>query len=119
MATTTVDSYEGMRKDVEAAGGLMLTTMEVLRDVHGAGKLGVHVRKNISGALAAHGMGHIPESLPTYQHEAVRLYRLGTPIADTINAVMHPTEAGDQILRQGAGSEAQSVLKQIRELVCE
>jgi len=93
--------------------------MEVLRDAHGAAKLGVHVRKSISDNLAAHGLGHLPAELPTYQHEEVRLYRLGTGIADTINAVLHPTEAGDQVLRQSAGSTAQDVLRRVREIVCE
>lgn len=93
--------------------------MEVLRGAHGAGKLGVHVRKAIHDDLATHGLGHLPGGLPTYQHEEVRLFRLGTPIADTINAVLHPSEGGDQVLRQSAGSEAQDVLKQIRQLVCE
>lgn len=111
--------YEELRKQVESEGSLLLTTMEVLRDTHGAGKLGVHVRGSIHGALEANGLGHLPGELPTYQHEEVRLFRLGTPIADTINAVLHPSEGGDQVLRQSAGSEAQSVLKQIRDLVCE
>lgn len=114
-----MSTYEDMRTQVAANGGLLVTTMEALRDVHGAGKLGIHVRKAIHDALLAQGLGHLPAELPTYQHEEVRLFRLGTPIADTISAVLHPSEAGDQVLRQSAGSEAQSVLKQIRELVCE
>jgi len=113
------EDYEALRGKVEANGGLLATTMEVLRDAHGKGKLGVHVRSAISGRLAANGMGHVPAELPTYQHEEVRLFRLGTPIADTVNAVLHPSGAGDQVLRQTAGSTAQDTLKQIRELVCE
>ena len=113
-------NYDALRDQVTDNGGLLVTTMEMLRDTHGAGKLGVHVRKAIHDSLAAHGLGHLPGGdLPTYQHEEVRLYRLGTPIADTINAVLHPSEGGDQVLRQSAGSHAQDVLKQIRELVCE
>lgn len=113
-------TYDDLRDQVTDSGGLLVTTMEVLRDVHGAGKLGVHVRKAIDGKLAAHGLGHLPGGeLPTYQHEEVRLFRLGTPIADTISAVLYPSEGGDQVLRQSAGSQAQDVLKQIRELVCE
>ncbi|MBW0115339.1 hypothetical protein [Pseudonocardia abyssalis] len=111
--------YDVLRQQVEQGGGLLLTTMEVLRDAHGYGKLGVHVRKAIHDALAANGLGHLPQEMPTYQYEEVRLFRLGTPIADTINAVLHPSEGGDQVLRQSAGSEAQDVLKQIRQLVCE
>ena len=112
-------TYTALRTATEQADGLYLTTMETLRDAHGAGKLGVHVRKAIHDELLANGLGHLPSELPAYQEYEVRLYRLGTSIANAINAVLYPSEAGDQVLRQTAGSSAQTVLKQIRELVCE
>lgn len=112
-------SYDSLRKQVEAAGGLHTTTMEELRELHGAGRLGKHVRDAISGELAAHGMGHLPEELPAYQEMAVRVFRLGTPIADAVNAVLHPSTGGDQVLRQMGSGQGQEVLKKIRELVCE
>jgi hypothetical protein len=111
--------YEGLRKQVEAEGGLHTTTMEVLRELHGAGRLGKHVRDAISGELAAHGVGHLPEELPAYQEMQVRIYRLGTPIADVANAVLHPNAGGDQVLRQMGAAQGQDILKKIRELVCE
>lgn len=76
-------------------------------------------RKSIQDSLANHGLGHLPAELPANQEREVRLYQLGTPIADTINAVLSPSGEGDQVLRQNAGSEAQEVLKRVRELVCE
>lgn len=112
-------TYEALRKQVDSEGGLYTTTMEELREIEGAGRLGQHVRSAISGSLAANGMGHLPDELPAYQEYAVRVYRLGTSLADVINAVLNPTGAGDQILRQVGTSDAQDVIKRIRQLVCE
>lgn len=111
--------YDGLRKQVEAEGGLHTTTMEALREIHGAGRLGKHVRDAISGELAANGLSHVPEELPAYQENPVRIYRLGTSIADVVNAVLHPSSGGDQVLRQLGGDQGQDILKKIRELVCE
>lgn len=79
------------------------------RELHGAGRLGKHVRDAISGELAAHGMGHLPEQLPTYQEMPVSVFRLGTPIADVVNAVLHPSAGGDQTLRQMGAGQAQEL----------
>ena len=112
------NSYENLRQLVDDEGGLVLTTMEALRDVHGVGKLGVHVRKAIHDNLEGQGLGHLPLDLPTYQHEEVRIYKLGSPIAKVVNAVVRPSEAGDDVLRQSVGSDAQLLLTKIKELVC-
>lgn len=93
--------------------------MEELREIEGAGRLGQHVRASISGNLLSHGMGHLPAELPSYQDFEVRVYRLGTALADVINAALNPSTSGDQILRQVAASDAQDVIKKIRALVCE
>lgn len=111
-------TYEDLKRAVEQRDGLLLTTMGVLRDIHGAGKLGVHIRRAISESLAGNGMGHLPAELPAYQEDAVRVYRLGSNVATTIRAVLSPSGAGDDALRRSAGSEAQETLKKIRELVC-
>lgn len=113
------ENYEALRRQVEAEGGLYTTTMETLRELHGAGRLGKHVRDAIGGELAAHGMGHLPEELPAYQELAVRIFRLNTPIADVVNAVTHPNMTGDQVLRQISAAQGHDILKKIRELVCE
>ncbi len=112
-------TYDALRKQVEADGGLYTTTMEELREIEGAGRLGQHVRATISGKLTANGMGHLPAELPAYQDYAVRVYRLGTPLADVVNAVLNPSGSGDQILRQVGTSDAQEIIKKIRQLVCE
>lgn len=108
------DDFAGLIDDSE---GVLLTTMEVLREAHGVAKLGVHIRAGIAGQLKSRGIGTLPEELPTYQHEEVRLFRLGSPVANVISAALHPSEAGDETLRQSGGNDAQ-VLRKIRELVC-
>jgi hypothetical protein len=111
-------TYQEIRDAVEEDGGLIVTTMEVLRDVHGVGKLGVHVRKGIDDRLGSMGLGHLPYELPSYQHEEVRIYRLGSEIAKVVEAVIRPSAEGDELLRSSLGTEAQRLLSQVRELVC-
>lgn len=112
-------SYDALRKQVEADSGLYTTTMEELREIEGAGRLGQHVRAAISGNIGANGMGHLPEVLPAYQQQEVRIFRLGTPLADVVGAVLTPSTPGDQVLRQVGTADAQEVIKKIRQLVCE
>lgn len=109
-------SYEDLRKAVANDGGLHTTTMDVFKDLEGAGRLGVNVRARISRELASHGMGHFPADLPANQWETVRLYLLGSPIADVVAAVRRPGEKGDEILRSVASSDAQEKLRQIRDI---
>jgi hypothetical protein len=112
-------TYDDLRKQVESEEGIYTTTMEELREIHGAGRLGQHVRSAISSSLMANGLGHLPTELPAYQESSVRVFRLGTPLADVVNAVINPSTGGDQVLRQVAASKGQEIIKQIRQLVCE
>lgn len=110
-------SYQELRTTVAADGGLHVATMGVLRDIQGAGRLGSRVLGAISKQLASHGMGHIPKELPGNQDSPVRLYLLGTPIADTVDAVHNPSPKGDAILRDVGNVEARDQLRQIRAIV--
>jgi hypothetical protein len=111
-------SYQELRAKVETDGGLSVVTMRELRDIHGVSRIGSRVPGEISERLASHGMGHIPAKLPSSQNSPARLYLLGTPIADAVNAVLDPTPQGDAILRGVGDSEArQDQLRQIREIV--
>jgi len=112
-------AFEDLRKAVEANGNLRVVTMYELREAHGAAKLGVHVRNAISEQLAAVGLGHFPYDLPSYQEQEVRLYRRGTPIADLVEAVLSPSEFGDDRLREAGTNTATEILSQVRQLVCE
>jgi hypothetical protein len=110
-------NYEGLRESLTANSGLRTVAMGTLRDIEGAGRLGVQVRETISRSLESHGMGHFPGELPSNQHDHVRLYLLGSPIADVVKAVLGPTLKGDDALRGIGDSGAQEQLRQIREIV--
>lgn len=113
-----MDSYEELRVAVAANGGLQKTTMDTLKKIEKAGRLGVHVRTGISRTLESHGLGHLPQELPPNQEDVVRLYLLGSPVADLIKAVLSPSDRGDETLRSIGNSEAEEQLRQIRQIVC-
>ena len=96
-------TWDEIKKQVEEAGGVLTLTMAALRDAAGAGKLGVHVRSNISRRLAAMGLGHVPTELPANQHERVRVYKRGTPVGDLIEAALNPGERNDESLLRTSG----------------
>lgn len=105
---------------LEKNGNLLSITMEQLRDAHGAGRLGAHVREEISQRLAGMGIGHVPQELPSYQHELVRLYKRGTPIGQIIEIVLSPGEQHDRILLERFSTQAPdyaAIIEKIRELV--
>ena len=109
-----------LRAAVEANGDLLAVTMEDIRRAHGKyGKLGPHVQTQLAKWLTNEGLGALPETLARYQHEEVRLYRLGTSMSDVIEAVLDPTERGDQELRKYVSSNgtAQSQLDEIRAIL--
>lgn len=110
-------TYDELRDAVEESGGLHLIQMAVLRDIRGAGRLSTGICAAISDDLAAHGMGHLPAELPTAQWAEARIYRLGTPIAAVVSAVLNPSAAGDKSLRSLAQDDPRRILQQIRALV--
>ncbi|TXM72892.1 hypothetical protein FV226_11125 [Methylobacterium sp. WL12] len=111
-------TYDEMSKLLTLNGNIITCPMASLRDAHGAGKLGVTVTNNISAALAHRGVGHNPATLPQQQWESVRLYKLGTTVADLITAATEIGDANDEKVRQLANSTAIEDLKKVREIVC-
>lgn len=117
------ETMEDLKKLVDANGGVLTVSMEGLRDAYGAGRLGVNVRAAIAKALAGHGLGHYPVDgrdggrMPEFQTDAVRIYKLGSPIADLIDAVLSPTSQHDEELRQAVGGDSAAILAQVRKLV--
>jgi hypothetical protein len=109
---------EAVRQAVDDAGGVLTVKVGALRDAYGAGRLGVHVRSGISRALQGAGLGHYPSDLPDWQDQPVRLFKLGSRVADLIDAVLQPGDAHDEELRQAIRGEATETLAKIRELVC-
>jgi hypothetical protein len=107
-----------LKEAVVANGDVLTLPMEALRDAYGAKRAGRIVREDLAKKLAGVGLGHFPDQLPTYQHELVRLYTLGSRIHDLINAVSGPSEDNDEVLKEAAGGEEAEVLRQVRALVC-
>ncbi|MDA8332300.1 MAG: hypothetical protein M0027_14090 [Candidatus Dormibacteraeota bacterium] len=124
-ATGTLGDFTQLGQDVDSNSGVLTVTMERLRDEYGAGRLGIHVRTGISQALHSAGLDHYPitggdgHPLEGDQLARVRVYRQGSPIAEVIDAVLHPSEGHDAELRElVGGDDAGQILKQVRELVC-
>lgn len=115
-------SWESIKAAVEENGNVQTLTMEVLRNALGAGKLGVRVRDEIGQILAGMGLGHVPQELPSYQHEQVRLYKRGTPVGELIETVLKPGELNDQRIVQTcgeSGTDYAAIVIKVRELVAE
>ncbi len=92
--------------------------MVSLREAYGAKRLGVHIRTNISQHLAGLGLGHYPRQLPDDQTEHVRVYKLGSPAANLIGAVLNPSQDNDDVIRSAVEGGDTELVEQIRELVC-
>lgn len=115
-------SFDEIKQRVEKNGDCTTVSMEELRSAIGAGKLGVHIRGQISDELAGRGLGHVPQELPSYQHELVRIYKRGTPVGQLIETVLKPGETNDErLVGQFAnkGPDYASIVQKIRELVAE
>ena len=112
--------WDSIKTNVENAGNVLSTSMATLRDAHGAAKLGVNVRTDITAQLAGMGLGHVPKELPTYQEELVRLYKRGTAIGDLIETLLSPGEKNDKKLVEQLGDsdvKYAEIIEQIRDLV--
>src|SRR5438477_12918899 len=121
-ARSEMASWDEIKDRVEKNGNVLTVAMEALREALGVGKLGVHVRAEISRTLKGMGLGHIPQELPTYQHEQVRLYKRGTPVGELIETVLSPGELNDKKLTDRYGDQIPdyaAVVQKIRELVAE
>jgi len=115
-------NWDEIKAAVENNGNVWTFTVEQLRDAHGSGRTGPLVLRDISRTLAGMGLGHVPNTLPTYQHEQVRLYKLGTPVGDLITKVLTPGEQNDRNLRErlaNVGTNYAEIVQQIREIVAE
>src|SRR5436309_13278625 len=102
-----------IRAAVEAAGGVLTLRAGDLRDAYGGGRLSSGVRAGISRDLLGLGLGHYPQELPDWQDNPVRVYKLGSPIADLIDAVLEPSVGHDDELRQAVRGDAADIVQRI------
>jgi len=116
-------NWEEIKTKVEKNGDVVTVSMVELRDAHGVAKLGVNVCAEISSRLLGLGLGHVPQELPSYQSEQVRVYKKGTPIGDLIDTVLNTGEKNDSKIKgQFAANKAvdhAAIVQKIKELVAE
>lgn len=63
-----------------------------------------------------------PEPLPNDQNKVIRVYSRNSDLGEIVEAVLHPTDVGDERLRAAAGSEAGQAVEQleaIRDILAE
>ena len=119
MKLDAVQTYADLKAYIRDRGGLANVGMFRLRDIHGAGKLGVHVVASISERLSAQGLGHQPEALPSDQNEIVCVYELGSTVGRVFNATRTVNNENTRFLRELANNDAADQVKRIREIVCD
>ncbi|MGM8929962.1 hypothetical protein [Salinicola halophyticus] len=115
-------TWEEIKGRVEEQGNVCTVAMEELREAYGASRLGVHVISDISRALAGVGLGHVPEDLPNYQHEQVRLYKKGTKVGEFIDTVLSPGEQNDKKLTEqfdDQQTDYAEIVRKVRDLVAD
>ncbi|NMO57788.1 hypothetical protein HH310_42330 [Actinoplanes sp. TBRC 11911] len=99
---TSYSSWQELREDVDANGGVLRVSMWSLREITGMTRLKVHVVASISEALTDVGLAHLPTDLPRNQNEYVVVYRATSEAAAIINAVRNGSsgEAAERALRK-------------------
>lgn len=112
------DSLDDLKDAIEKNEGLLSVLMKDVRDAYGAQRLGNQVVENIADSLAGKGIGHYPDYLPQDQEAWVRLFKLGSSAAHILRAANVPGPEGDELVRKLLASDAEDVLRKVRELVC-
>lgn len=123
----TTKKYANMQDVAQAAeenGDLLAVSLLDLRQALGYDRLGVRVLRWIADGLDGEGLGFFPQWVLDGEvnnapraHDVVRVYRKGTPLGKVIDAVLDPTNRGDELLRQSGSGDAASTLERIRELL--
>ncbi|MDQ8045237.1 MAG: hypothetical protein REI11_11585 [Patulibacter sp.] len=118
-------------KDLVNDQAVVATTLGELRKAIEYERLGKYVLGHIRSRLQGEGLGCFPAELLDPDHnstprqdQTVRVYRLGSTVADLVQAVLDPSPTGDRALRQAnegkddaAALAAAVTLEKIRELV--
>lgn len=108
---------EDLPEILDQNAGVMSVNMVDLRNAIGAGRLGIHVRREISEDLQELRIGHVPEELPDSQWDVIRLYDVDSEAGKLIQAVLTVGEKGDRRIRQTATGDSDRMLGQIRALL--
>jgi hypothetical protein len=116
-------TFEGLREQVESRGGVQRISMGDLRDINGAGKLGVHVVSQIKRSLARAGLSILlptgTTDVPRYQDEYVVIYVTQSKAGEIIEAVQQADLSAIKLLRDLAGDDSAEKLQAIRDIIDE
>lgn len=94
---STLEEINGILRNSQ---DIMSLQMGTLRDCLGYDKIGNNVKVHIENELRRFGIGFTPKNLPSYQHEWVILYVLGSPVAKLIEAVDTPNASSSDFIRE-------------------
>jgi hypothetical protein len=89
--------------ELERSGIVAITLGELRQSIAHVDRLGRYVLAMIEQTLSEHGIGYFPETAFSHpaprQHHEVRLYLRDSEIGRAVEAVLHPSPAGDAFLR--------------------
>jgi hypothetical protein len=93
--TQKTDTWNEVEDAVNNHDGVVVVTMETLRDIAGYGRLGSAVRQTIVKRLNDMGIHPISNGdLPNDAHANVIIYKEGTPAGDIIDLVTSVAQGG-------------------------
>jgi len=114
-----IKNYDDLLNDVKMHNGIRAYAMYVLRDVHGAGKLGTTVIQNISKELSLKGLGHYGP-LKLNQWEKVKLYDKGAMMGKIIEALEDDSSQSEHFLQQVSDAkERTKAIDKLKEIVAD
>src|ERR1700722_5374149 len=93
------DVIDELRDQLEQNGGVVTLRMKELKTLSGAQRLGHRIREQLEDALHTAQIGFFPDPLPASENDSVRIYELGTELAELIEAVRTLDEDADEQLR--------------------
>lgn len=93
--TQKTDTWNEVESAVNNHDGVVVVTMETLRDIAGYGRLGSTVRAQIIKSLSDIGIHAITNGdLPNDSHANVIIYKEGTPAGDFIDLISSVAQGG-------------------------
>ena len=114
---SSFSTFDDLATIVDDNAGLTTVSMYDLREAYGVKRLGRIVLDQMSQRLEGQGLGHVPKDLPSDQSEEVRVFRLGSPVAQLIQAAFNPGDQFDSNIRDAINNTDSSRIDRIRELL--
>ena len=107
-------TVQDLLESVKKCGAVSVPASQI-RDIFGFGRLGVHVRNQISEELEKAGLTHYPDVFPGNQYTFVRVVQTNSPVDQIIQAAVNQSPKTDSILIEAA--QASTRLEALREAI--